>query len=160
MLMARQALVGPGPDGRAGYQVAMTVCESCQQGFQEARGELVPVAEEVVEMALCDPQLIGHVDGSPCPSSECGCGKTGSTHTHVGTSDGDGDGGDTHVGTSDGDGGGGVTHVGMSQPPAAPTIPSRPPRATQTIAPAVARTVRRRQRGRCAAPGCRCSIYL
>ncbi len=98
MLMARQALVGPGPDGRAGYQVAMTVCEGCQQGFQEARGELVPVAEEVVEMALCDPQLIGHVDGSPCPSSECGCGKTGSTHTHVGTRDGDGDGGDTHVG--------------------------------------------------------------
>ncbi len=140
MLMARQALVGPGQAGRAGYQVAMTVCESCQQGFQEAGGALVPVAEEVVEMALCDPQIIGHVDGSSSPSGDRGAGEVA---THVGTIDETGESGDTHMGKSQ-----------------AAIIPTRPPRATQSIAPAVARTVRRRQKGCCAVPGCRCSIYL
>ena len=53
LLMARRVLGGPGEEGRSCYQVAMTVCERCGQGFQQARGELLPVGAEVVEAALC-----------------------------------------------------------------------------------------------------------
>jgi len=49
-----------------------------------------------------------------------------------------------------------------AEPPLGPragfTIPSRPPRARRRIAPSVARAVRRRQRDRCAVPGCRCEV--
>ncbi|HXK16931.1 MAG TPA: hypothetical protein VNG33_03985, partial [Polyangiaceae bacterium] len=39
LLMARQVLGGPVDAGRASYQVAMTVCESCQRATQTGRGE-------------------------------------------------------------------------------------------------------------------------
>jgi len=64
LLMARQVLGGPRDEGRAGYQVAMSVCPECARGKLVARGEQVEVGPEVVEMASCDAQRVGDV-GDP-----------------------------------------------------------------------------------------------
>jgi hypothetical protein len=50
-------------DGRAKFQVAMTVCERCQQGWQEGAGVRLPVDSSTVERAMCDAQHIGSLDG-------------------------------------------------------------------------------------------------
>lgn len=68
MQMARQVLEGPRDEGRAGYQVAMSVCPKCNRGSVLARGEQVEVGPEVVEMASCDGQRLeepvsAHVGG-------------------------------------------------------------------------------------------------
>jgi hypothetical protein len=101
MEMARQVLGGPADDGRAPYQVAVTVCDRCERTWQEGRGERIEVGAEVAERAACDAQRI-----------------------------------DTHVGAG------------------------RPARATQTIPPAVRRSVVRRDGGRCRVPGCRNASFL
>src|ERR1700755_795518 len=52
------------PTGRAKYQIAMTVCERCQQGWQEGAGAKVAVDASAVERARCDAQEIGSIDGT------------------------------------------------------------------------------------------------
>lgn len=79
LLMARQILEGPKDEGRAGYQVAMSVCPECARGVIEARGEQVQVGPEVIEMACCDAQHIGDV-GQPADTHDLGQ----STDAHVG----------------------------------------------------------------------------
>ena len=64
LLMARQVLGGPCDEGRAAYQVALTVCDACGRGWQEASGAPIEVGPEVVEMAACDAQELGHVSGA------------------------------------------------------------------------------------------------
>lgn len=59
--MARQALAGPGDDGRASYQVSLTVCAVCGSASQTSAGELVPVGAEIVAMAECDAQHLGQL---------------------------------------------------------------------------------------------------
>ncbi|HKO94975.1 MAG TPA: HNH endonuclease [Polyangiaceae bacterium] len=59
LALARLALGGPGDEGRAGYQIALTVCAECGRGQQPSGGELVAVGAEIVEMAQCDGQHIG-----------------------------------------------------------------------------------------------------
>jgi hypothetical protein len=59
LLLARLALRGPADEGRASYQIAMTVCRECGKGFQQGRGEELEVGPEVVEMARCDAQDVG-----------------------------------------------------------------------------------------------------
>jgi HNH endonuclease/Domain of unknown function (DUF222)/RuvA, C-terminal domain len=49
--------------GRARYQVAMSLCPRCKQGFQHGGGAKIPVDEAAVEQALCDAQHIGSIDG-------------------------------------------------------------------------------------------------
>ncbi len=69
LLLARQILGGPIDEGRAGYQIALTVCGECGRGWQQGRGELVEVGSEIVEMAGCDAQLLGRIDrgrSGPC----------------------------------------------------------------------------------------------
>ena len=60
LIMARQSLhsgrQAEVSEGRASYQVAMTVCSECQRGWQQARGQQVEVPAEVVQMAACDSQ--------------------------------------------------------------------------------------------------------
>jgi hypothetical protein len=58
MLMARQVLGGPRDDGRASYQISVTVCEQCRQATQEGKGEQLHVAPEVREMAECDAKKL------------------------------------------------------------------------------------------------------
>ncbi len=55
-MIARTVLQGPNDDGRASYQIAMTVCRVCERGWQDGAGEVVEVAPEVVEAAECDAQ--------------------------------------------------------------------------------------------------------
>ena len=70
LLLARQALGGPKDDGRASYQIALTVCEECGRGRQHGRGELIDVDTQVVDAARCDAQHIGnvHVGGASEPA--------------------------------------------------------------------------------------------
>ncbi|HMG57280.1 MAG TPA: HNH endonuclease [Kofleriaceae bacterium] len=49
--------------GRARYQIAMTVCERCHQGWQHGAGAELPVDAASVDQALCDAQHIGSIDG-------------------------------------------------------------------------------------------------
>ena len=64
LLLSRQILGGPRDDGRSSYQVAVTVCEHCRRGFQQARGELVEISVEAAAMAACDAQMIGGLERS------------------------------------------------------------------------------------------------
>ncbi len=61
MTMARQVLGGPSDEGRASYQIALSVCPECGKGRQHAGGELVAVGAEVVAMAKCDGQHLGPI---------------------------------------------------------------------------------------------------
>jgi hypothetical protein len=58
LAMARHVLGGPTDEGRSGHQIAFSVCTECGKGHQLSRGELVPVSDEIVEMASCDAQRI------------------------------------------------------------------------------------------------------
>jgi len=64
-LMARVVLGGPREPGTQNYQIALTVCERCERGWQEGKGELVRVGADVVAMASCDAQHIGRVPPPP-----------------------------------------------------------------------------------------------
>ena len=58
LLMARHVLGGPTDEGRSSYQVLVTVCEHCGRGRQQAGGEELPLAPEILEMASCDAQRV------------------------------------------------------------------------------------------------------
>lgn len=58
LLLARRALGGPSDEGKSSYQIAVSVCESCTRGWQQAAGENVRVGAAIVEMAECDAQRI------------------------------------------------------------------------------------------------------
>jgi hypothetical protein len=51
------------PTGRAKFQVAVTVCERCRQGWQHGGGAKIAIGAAGVERALCDAQHIGSIDG-------------------------------------------------------------------------------------------------
>ena len=53
--------------GRARFQIAMTVCERCRQGWQHGAGVKLAVDAVTVDQALCDAQHIGSIDGD-CPA--------------------------------------------------------------------------------------------
>ncbi len=50
-------------DGRAKFQVALTVCARCKQGWQDGAGAVIPVDAATVARADCDAQMIGSIDG-------------------------------------------------------------------------------------------------
>jgi hypothetical protein len=62
LLLSRSILEGPRDAGRSSYQVALAICEECRRGRQQGQGDLVDVAPEIVELATCDGQNIGHVE--------------------------------------------------------------------------------------------------
>jgi hypothetical protein len=134
-LMARAVLEGPSDEGRSSYQVALTVCERCQRGALQGNGERVEVRPEVVEMAACDAQAIGRIEGADA---------------HAGTPV-------LHVGAH-----GGAPTVPANADTTVPTdrVGARLPRAVQTIPPAIRRLVLRRDHGRCVVPGCRHAIHV
>src|SRR5258705_283537 len=49
--------------GRAKFQIAVTVCQRCGQGWQEGAGARIAIDPAAVERALCDVQHIGSIDG-------------------------------------------------------------------------------------------------
>src|SRR4051812_20215546 len=79
LLLSRTVLEGTRDEARSSYQVALTVCERCRQGQQQGRGELVQVSQEVLDMAECDGQHIGHLETSVEPRAHVG--------PHVGTAE-------------------------------------------------------------------------
>jgi hypothetical protein len=139
--MARYVLGGPRDDGRASYQVALTVCEECRRGRQQGRGELVEVGREVVEMAGCDAQHIGEIDTNVGRRAVYDAQYTGEVHTHVGTEGAS----DEHIREID-------AHVGIQ--------PASARRARQSIPPARRREVLRRDGGKCVVPGCRHAVFV
>src|SRR5882724_495237 len=52
------------PTGRAKFQIAVTVCQRCRQGWQAGAGAQVAIGPTAVERAMCDAQHIGSIDGS------------------------------------------------------------------------------------------------
>jgi hypothetical protein len=55
---------GAATDGRAKFQIAYTVCECCEQGWQTGGGAQVAVDAAAVERAHCDAQYIGSIAGA------------------------------------------------------------------------------------------------
>ncbi|HEX7941871.1 MAG TPA: HNH endonuclease signature motif containing protein, partial [Gemmatimonadaceae bacterium] len=51
------------PTGRAKFQIAVTVCERCRQGWQEGAGAQIAIDAAALDRALCDAQHIGSIDG-------------------------------------------------------------------------------------------------
>ena len=178
LALARLALGGPRDEGRASYQIAVTVCASCGRGQQIANGELVPICPEIVEMAHCDGQQLGCIlpraanDSTPVSST------APSNGAHVGaTRLADNERMRTHVKAS-------IparervheprAHVGANVRPendsariqagANIPIPSLGApvlaRAQQTIPPALRRAVLLRDQRRCRVPGCRNATFV
>jgi hypothetical protein len=81
LLLARYVLGGPTDEGRASYQISLSVCERCRRGSQRGRGEPVDVEPEVVEMAACDAQNIVGASTSASTSRS----RAVDNLTHVGT---------------------------------------------------------------------------
>jgi HNH endonuclease len=52
------------PTGRAKFQVAVTVCERCRQGWQHGAGAKIAISDAAVERAMCDAQDLGSIDGA------------------------------------------------------------------------------------------------
>jgi hypothetical protein len=52
------------PTGRAKFQIAVTVCQRCGQGWQEGAGAQITIDAAAVDRAMCDAQHIGSIDGS------------------------------------------------------------------------------------------------
>jgi 5-methylcytosine-specific restriction endonuclease McrA len=61
LALARIALGGPRDDGRASYQISISVCPECGRGHQLAGGELMPIDADIVAMAHCDGQHLGRI---------------------------------------------------------------------------------------------------
>jgi hypothetical protein len=143
LLLARQALGGPAESGRGSYQIALTVCQACGRGWQQGRGELVEVGPEVIEMAGCDGQHIGRIDGgrervdslAVPDGSECDDDESAEPACAEGVR----------------------SRVAVGEPTPAAHVGAR---ATQSVPPAVRRRVLRRDRGRCVVPGCTQSVFV
>jgi hypothetical protein len=56
-------------DGRGPRsQIAVTVCATCDRGWQDVAGQTIEVSSAAVELARCDAQQVGRVDGdAPAP---------------------------------------------------------------------------------------------
>jgi hypothetical protein len=65
-MMARAVLGGGAErdEGKSNYRIGLTVCEQCSKATQHAGGEELPVDDVTVQMALCDAQHIGRIDGT------------------------------------------------------------------------------------------------
>ena len=48
--------------GRAKFQIAVTVCQHCRQGWQQGAGRQTPIDAAAVDRAMCDAQHIGSMD--------------------------------------------------------------------------------------------------
>ena len=139
MLIARHVLSGPSDEGRASYQIALSICPECEKGQQQASGELVTVGAEIVAMAACDGQHLGLLQ--PTAAAE----RASAERAHTGAS---------RRATANGRRHG--AHTGARAKHGAHTGA----RAKQTIPPATRRAVLRRDHQRCTVPGCKNARFL
>jgi 5-methylcytosine-specific restriction endonuclease McrA len=58
-------VTSPERAGRAKFQIAMVLCEQCDQGWQQGGGRRFAMEKGEVERAKCDAQYIGSLDGEP-----------------------------------------------------------------------------------------------
>lgn len=166
--LARGVLAGPRDEGRASYQVVLSVCPVCGSGRQHTEGALVPVGPEVVAMACCDGQHLGQLSESrPAPANDRAprdvpaANDSGAAHERATLA------APTRA----------HSHSARVEPPSAPVPPrelsahARSPaaaarnahvgvRAKQDIPPALRRAVLLRDQRRCQVPGCRNTRYL
>ncbi|HEX4339610.1 MAG TPA: hypothetical protein VH062_27070 [Polyangiaceae bacterium] len=126
MLMARHVLGGPADEGRASYQIALSVCPECDRGYQHANGELISVSSELVAMAECDGQRLGHLAVIAPPVERLGAPRTGAEPAKDESA---------HVNAAR------VRAIGGA-------------RAKQSVSPATRRAVLRRDHEQCVVPGC------
>ena len=62
------AALAPGERRGPRHQIALTICESCDRGWQDAAGQVVEVTPVAIAQARCDAQTIGRVDAdAPAP---------------------------------------------------------------------------------------------
>jgi len=150
LVMARHLLAGPGDEGRAPYQVSLTVCAGCGRGEQLGGGESVPIGAEVVAMADCDGQHISQLSNRA--ANENGAPDVPSVAPAN----------DAHVGAPDprDDSPGAAAAEAAPAPACVPVRAAPNPRAKQTIPPAVRRAVLARDRRRCRVPGCTHGAFL
>ena len=130
-------------EGRSNYQIAMTVCEICRRGYQQAGAASLEVPPEVVAMACCDAQHIGRLGGAAGVPQEAAAQMR--TESHVGA--------DARIGVGEDF----EQDVYVASDARGRT---KAPRAKQSIPPAIRRMVLRRDRGRCGVPGCRHTTYV
>ncbi len=145
--MARHVLGERRDDGRSSYQIALNVCAACGAGQQQAGGELVPIGTEVVAMAQCDGQHLGHITlaaNENAVPAHVGAMAAGDEAEDAKTED---------AKTEDAEPG-----PGARVPPSEDARVGA--RATQTIPPALRRAVLVRDRHCCRVPGCRNSAFL
>jgi len=185
LAMARNVLGGPRDEGRASYQIAVTVCAECGRGHQPSGGELVAVGSDIVQMAHCDGQHLGCVTPRAANDSAFEQRRDPDTGAHVGA--------EVHAGNDPT-----RVHVGarvrahvedrQANAPWGRTSPSLHPsprrtlarrrmgasasmenastvapalaRAKQTIPPVLRRAVLARDNRRCRVPSCRSSAFL
>jgi len=187
LLMARHVLGGPTDEGRSSYQIAISMCPSCERAFQHARGESVELSRAEVDAACCDAQHIGEVGAGEVGAGEVGAGEVGAGEVGAGEV-GAGVVGAGVVGAKANDTRNvraeipacaasaleavrARPHVGAcadepttdtTQPDARATngAHGRSSRATQSVPPRIRRLVLRRARNCCEVPSCRNSIFL
>jgi hypothetical protein len=56
-------------DGRPRAQIALTLCERCEQGWQHGAGVMIAVDRGTVERARCDAQELGSLDAAQPPNA-------------------------------------------------------------------------------------------
>jgi 5-methylcytosine-specific restriction endonuclease McrA len=52
------------PSGHARYEIAVTLCERCHQGWQHGAGAKLAISTAAVERAECDARHVGSIDAS------------------------------------------------------------------------------------------------
>ena len=156
LLMARHVLGGPTDEGRASYQIALSVCPECHKGGQLANGELVAVGAETVAMADCDGQYLGLL-AAPTANGNAATSEAG--HAHESAHTGARREADTidhascaHTGAR------GRTDANRCRT-AVRTRAHTGARARQTIPPAMRRAVLCRDHHCCVVPGCRNALF-
>jgi hypothetical protein len=144
LAMARAVLGGPSDEGRASYQVSLSLCSECGHAEQRANGALIAVGPEIVAMASCDAQHLGTVatPANDTPSS------ADLEPYNLARPMAPADEPKAVVP--------GVTEAQAPSPVRAHVHA----RANQTIPPAVRRAVLQRDQHRCCVPGCRNATFL
>jgi hypothetical protein len=143
LAMARAVLGGPTDDGRASYQISLSVCPGCGQGLQRAAGEPIAVSPEVVEMARCDAQHLAPAVGSANDNGTDAAKERGPALQQATTRQ--------RVERTGGAAGGKTNaHVGAAARR----------RTTQSIPPALRRQVLARDHHVCRVPGCGNNLFL